>query len=229
MTDTDLYLLAGINSGLRCDLKRLRELDTEVRRLLAEAKAFPDISFPASTAGWQSLATELNAIRHHAELIDKAVDDDSGQQQENWKTILEHDRRLEATLLRLKNSAAASLREEDARLRWEDLWRQIFGRLEAIRTRAAVAQAKNEMRTRFGAAKTDEMSQAILSHMPEDANLAEATRYAAEYRKAFGEYQKNKEIVGGFLGVVRSLLMMPDEDPDTVARRRIAGVTGIAI
>ncbi len=75
----------------------------------------------------------------------------------------------------------------------------------------------------------DEISQEILSHMPEDANLAEATRYAEEYRKAFGEYQKNKEIVGGFLGVVRSLLMMPDEDPDTVARRRMAGVTGLAI
>lgn len=157
------------------------------------------------------------------------MDHDSGEQQENWKTILEHDRRVEATLLRLKNSAAASLREEDARLRWDDLWRQIFGRFEAIRARVAVAQAKNEMRTRYGEVNMDEISREILSHMPEDANLAEATRYAEEYRKAFGEYQKNKEIVGGFLGVVRSLLMMPDEDPDTVARRRMAGVTGLAI
>lgn len=57
MTDADLYVLTGINSGLRCDLKRLHELDTEIQRLLGEAEAFPGIiSSRASTADRQSLA-----------------------------------------------------------------------------------------------------------------------------------------------------------------------------
>ncbi len=228
MTDADLYVLAGINSGLRCDLKRLHGLDAEIERLLDEAKAFPGISSQASEVDWQSLSTELGAIRDHAESIDKAMEGNPEVQQKNWKAIQKHDRRVEATFLRLRDSAAATL-PEDVRLRWKDLWRRILGRFEAIRARAMVAQAKSEMRTRYGAAKTDEISQQILSHMPEDADLAEASRYAAEYRKAFDEYEKNKEIVGGFLGVVRALLMMPDDDPDTVARRRIAGVTGLAI
>lgn len=221
MTDTDLYVLAGINSGLRSDLKRLHELDTEIQRLLDQAKAFPGTSSDASSADWQSLAADLGAIRYHAELIDNAVGGDAGEPQKNWKIIAEHDRRVEAEFLRLRDSAAASM-PEDSQRRWKDLWRLVFVEFEAIRAHVVIAQAKTEMRARYGQAKIDELSREILSHMPEDANLAEATRYAAEYRKAFAEYEKKQESVDGFVGVVKALLLIQDEDPDIIARRRMA-------
>lgn len=223
ITDTDLYVLAQINSGLRSDMQKLHELDASLQQLIDEAKAFPGAASHVACVDWKNLAASLGAIRHHAQLIDEALAHDSGDPRKNWNTILQHDSQVEAALLRLRDSVGATL-PADRELHWRDLWRTIFLQLVTIRAHIAMAQARTEMRGHYGPAKADGMAQFIVSHLPENSNIAEATRYAEEYRKALNEYEKNKENVGGFFGIAKALLLIPDEAPDTVARRRMGNI-----
>jgi len=223
ITDTDLYVLAQINSGLRSDMQKLHELDVSLERLIDEAKAFPGAASHVACVDWKNLAASLRVIRDHAQLIDESLASDSGDPRKNWKIIMQRDVQVESALMCLRDSAGATL-PADRQQHWSDLWRTIFLQLATIHAHAAMAQARAEMRGHYGPAKTDGTAQYIVSHLPANSNIAEATRYADEYRKAFVEYEKNKEIAGGFFGIAKALLLIPDEAPDTVARRRMANM-----
>ncbi len=221
ITDTDLYVLAQINSGLRSDMLQLHELDSSLQQLIDEAKSFPGAAGHFAGVDWENLTASLMAVRHHARLIDESLAKESGDTRRSWKAIVQYDAQVEAVLLRLRVSARATLPAEHQQ-HWGDLWRTIFLQLATIHAHVAMAQARVEMRGHYGAAKTDEMAQYIVKHLPANSNIAEAAQYADEYRKAFVEYQDNKEVVGGFMGIARALLLLPDEAPETVARRRMA-------
>jgi len=223
ITDTDLYVLAQINSGLRSDMQQLQELDNSLQQLIDEAKAFPGVASHFAGVDWESLTTHLMEVRHHARLIDESLAKDSGDTRRSWKTIVLYDAQVEAVLLRLRNSAGETLPDEHHQ-HWGDLWRTIFLQLATIHAHVAMAQARVEMRGHYGAAKADEMAQYIVKHLPANSNIAEAAQFADEYRKALVEYQDNKEHVGGFMGIARALLLLPDEAPETVARRRMADI-----
>lgn len=223
ITDTDLYVLAHVNSGFRSDVQKLHDLDASLERLIDEAKTFPGVSSPLASSDWQSLAAGLRAIRRHVQLIDEALVSGAANPREDWKSILQHDAQVEAALLRVRNSGGATL-PPDRQEHWNDLWRTIFLQMATLRAHAAMAQARAEMREHYGQAKADQMAQEVLRHLPENSNIAEATHYADGYRQALTEYQDNKENLDGFFGIVRALLMISDEDPGAVARRRMANI-----
>ncbi len=225
ITDTDLYLLAQINSGLRSDMQKLHELDASIQQLIDETKAFPGAASHVACVDGKTVAASLSAIRQHTQLIDESLASDSGDPRKNWKTIMQHGTQVEAALVRLRDSAGATL-PADRRQHWNDLWRTIFLQLATIHAQAAMAQARAEMREHYGPAKADGMAQEVLRHLPKNSNLAEATRYAEEYRKAFVEYENNKESFDGFFGIVKALLLIQTETPDSVARRRM-GQSGV--
>lgn len=220
ITDSDLYTLEQINTGLKTDLQHFHQVDETIRRLIDEASSFPGLPEDYAAEEWTQVASDLEIMADHIRQLDQALSTDTNNPTELWARIKEMDLRLESDFVRLRD-VGAQMVAADWQQQWSDLWHTIFLNLAAIRAHAAILQARSEMRARYGKIKADGMAQEILSHLPAQAKIGEATRYADEYRKAFAEYQANQDRFGGFLDVVKALLMIPEEHPDTVARRRL--------
>ncbi len=220
ITDTDPYVLAQINSGLRSDMPQLQGLDS-LEHLIYQAKAFPGVAGHFAGIDWWDLTANLLAVRYHGRRINESLANHSGDMRRSWKAIVQYDTQIEVALLRLRDSVGATLPHEHQR-HWGDLWRAILRQLATIRAHVAMAEARVEMRGHYGAAKAEEKARYSVKHLPANSNIAEAEQHADEYRKALVEYQKDEEHVGEFIGSVQALRQMPDEDPETVARRRMA-------
>lgn len=225
ISDADLFVIAQINAGLRTDIDHLRKLDAQMKSLLNDARAIPGATSPAQVAEWDALMRDVETLHHHAEQIDKALLDEAPATdlKEDWKIVKETDQRIERHFVRLRD-AGLTMIAPDRRQHWSDLWRTVFLHLETVRAHAAVVEAKGEMRVRYGADKVDSIAQDILKHLPANADPGQTELYAEEYRKGIEEYLANKEHFGGFLDIVKSLLLIPQETPDQIARRRMSNM-----
>ncbi len=222
ISDADLFIIAQINSGLRTNIAHLHDLDEQMTSLLRDARSFPNATSPARVTEWDELMSDVETLQRHARRIDETLlDKDSvADPKDDWAVIEEAGQRIEHRLARLRDGGLASIAPE-RRHHWDDLWRTVFLHFETVRAYAAVVQAKGEMRARYGAGKMDGVEQDILKHLPTDIDLGHAERYAEEYRKGIEEHLFNKEHVGGFRDIVKALLMIPEETPDQIARRRM--------
>jgi hypothetical protein len=76
------------------------------------------------------------------------------------------------------------------------------------------------LRQKYGAQKTDALTKEIAERLPKNANIADADKYAAEYRKASQEFEQESERFGGVWDVLKALMLIqPRQAPQREPRK----------
>lgn len=227
--DQVLFALAKLNTALKSDLKELKRQANELKEEIGKAKSIPGIEdgmaddFTVLESSFEKLSAFGVQI---SQLVESETTASSEESQSLWREVARENESLDVAFEQVR-ARGADLVEESASEFWEGIWKSIYLRLTLVTSQVTLAQTRMEMRDKYGAQKMDRLSKEIAEYLPADANLANASTYASEYRKAYGEIEERKETVGGFFDIFKSLLMIQDDSPDEIATRRIAGREGI--
>ena len=104
---------------------------------------------------------------------------------------------------------------------WKLLWMTIDRDLATLRAHAVTTRFRLEMRKEYGEDKADALTREILDHLPPDATLQEAEKFAEEYRRAHEEFEKHVEHPT-IWDIIRGLFLLPDEITDDHLRKQRA-------
>jgi hypothetical protein len=75
-----------------------------------------------------------------------------------------------------------------------------------------------ELREKYGRQKADTLTREIAQRLPKDADVAEAKKYAAQYREAAADFAREKETFGGVWGILKSLMLIQPKQPEERVR-----------
>jgi hypothetical protein len=62
------------------------------------------------------------------------------------------------------------------------------------------------------------LTREIAQRLPKDADVAEAKKYAAQYREAAADFAREKETFGGVWGILKSLMLIQPKQPEERVR-----------
>lgn len=229
--DRTLFILGQFNTGLRTEWAQIEELENSLERRLrdARARATPHIQAHLRAdwdRDWDAAQGKLDAIRSSAAEARRQFD--AGKTADALDAalqLIEHDRALDVLLEELRTlgrEAVLPLGDSDPWYdSWKLLWMSIDGDLATLRAHAVTTRFRLEMRKEYGADKADALTREILDHLPPEATLQEAEKFAAEYRRAHDEFEKHAEHPT-IRDIIRSLFMLPDENTDDHLRRQRA-------
>lgn len=224
-----MFILGQLNVGLRTELSQIDVLENSVEGLLVEAKERADVHIPADKrlewdVLWNDVEIKLDAMRSNGNEARKRFDaGDTAEALEPWRKITEQDREFDTLLDTLRRSGREALPGQDLDPwydSWKGLWVTIEDHLTTLRLHVVTTRFQLEMRKEYGSEKADEVTQQILEHLPENASLNDAEKFADEYRKAYHEFLNHREHPS-FWDIFRGLLLLPEDRPeDRLARNR---------
>ncbi len=224
------FILGQLNYGLRTQWSQIEDLENSLEAMLREAHSRADAHIPpARRTAWDQTWSEvwrtLAGIRDDAaaswELYDSG---DTQTAPEPWKHISEQDHKLDGLFDTLQSIGRESVPQGDLDPwydSWKGHWVNIDGRLASLRAHAIATRFQLEMRKEYGLENADGVTRQILEHLPEDATLEDAEKYAAEYRRAYEEFENHRDHPT-IRDILRGLLLFPEDTPDDhlVRRRR---------
>ncbi|MEM9281514.1 MAG: hypothetical protein AAGA96_06805 [Verrucomicrobiota bacterium] len=222
--DKVLFALAKLNTALESDLSDLKRQANELSEEIEKAKSIPGIGdqivdeFTALESSFESLSAVGVQLSQLAESEGVAS---SSESQSLWERVARENESLKISFEKVRAQGDEFV-EGNASEFWDGIWKSIDLKLALVISHVTLAQTRMEMRDKYGTQKTDRLSKEIAEYMPANADLADATAYANEYRTAYKEIEERKETVGGFFDVFKSLLMIQDDSPDDMAAQRLA-------
>lgn len=229
--DRTLFILGQFNTGLRTEWAQIGELEDSLEQRLREARvrATPHLQSHLHAAwdrDWEIAQGHLDAIRSSAAKARRLLDaGETAKALDSSLQLIEHDRALDQLLEQLRTTgreAVLPLGDSDPWYdSWKLLWMAIDGDLAALRAHAVTTRFRLEMRKEYGEDKADALTREILEHLPPEATLQEAEKFAAEYRRAHEEFEKHAEHPT-IRDIIRGLLLLPDEITDDHLRKQRA-------
>jgi hypothetical protein len=136
---------------------------------------------------------------------------------EPWSDVLDHEQEFRDQLAAIRAISAADVPASDG-APLDDLCAAIGLRLATLHAHALAVRFQLELRQRYGAQKADALSKAIAARLPKDANIADAGKYAVEYRKAAQEFEQEKETFGGVWDILQALMLIQPKTPEERVR-----------
>lgn len=224
------FILGQLNYGLRTQWSQIEELEDSLEDKLRGAHSRADVHIPVERrAAWEEAWAEvwrtLNGIRDDANASWRLYESgDTQTAPEPWKHISEQDQKLDRLFDTLQSIGRESVPAGDLDPwydSWKGHWVNIDGRLASLRAHAIATRFQLEMRKEYGSENADVVTRQILEHLPEDATMEDAEKYAAEYRTAYEEFEKHRDHPT-IRDILRGLLLFPEDTPDDhlVRRRR---------
>lgn len=224
------FILGQLNYGLRTQWSQIEDLEDSLESMLRDAHSRADVHIPPSrrdawdqtwNAVWQALGVMREDAVRSRDLFQGG--DTSGALRE-WEDVTAQEKKLDTLFDTLQVIGRESVPAGDLDPwydSWKGHWVNIDGRLASLRAHAIATRFQVQMREEYGADKADEVTRQILEHLPEDATLEDAEKYAAEYRKAYHEFESHRDHPT-IRDILRGLLLLPEETPDDhlVRRRR---------
>lgn len=225
------FILGQFNTGLRTEWSQIEELETSLEQRLhdARARATPHVPTPLRPAwerGWDLAQEHLSAIRSSAAQARRGLDaGETADTLDSSIQLVEHDRALTSLLDELRTTgqeAVLPLGDSDPWYdSWKLLWMKIESDLATLRAHAVATRFRLEMRREYGEDKADTLTKEILAHLPAEATLQEAEKFAEEYRRAHQEFEKHTEHPT-IRDIIRGLFLFPDEITDDHLRKQRA-------
>jgi hypothetical protein len=83
-----------------------------------------------------------------------------------------------------------------------------------LNAHALTVRFQLELRQKYGRQKADALTKEIAKRFPKDANIADADKYAAEYRKA----EHEQKTFGGVWDFLKALMLIQPETPEERVR-----------
>ena len=230
------FILGQLNTGLRTEWSQIEGLEATLENLLHEAKSRAETFIPADKRGawdaaWTLVHRKLDAIRTHAAEARRRLEGGKpGSPLESWNQVNEHDRELDAALDSLRVMGREALPGRDLEPwydGWKGLWVTVDDKLSQLRAHVIATRFRLQMRQDYGAEKADEVTRQILAHLPADASLADAERYAAEYRIAHHVVEEHREHPT-LRDIIRGLFLLPEDTPEDVLSRQRRAAAKVA-
>jgi hypothetical protein len=213
------YILAQLNAGLVTQWSQIVELDASLQHLLNDAHSLvqPHVSAERRSSwdeAWRGLRSTLGAIRSLDAEAQKrfTTGDKASDPLEPWSDIFEHERKFSDHLAVILEIAGKSVPAKD-RSTWRELCRSLELTIATLNAHVLTVRFQLELRQKYGRQKADAVTQEMLKRLPKPANIAEADKYVAEYRKAYQEFQQEKETFGGVWDVLKSLMLIQPKAP----------------
>jgi hypothetical protein len=185
------YILAQLNAGLVTQWSQIVELEASLRHLLNDAHSLvqPHVSAERRSrwdGAWRGLRSTLGAIRSLDTEAQKrfTTGDKASDPLEPWSDIFEHERKFSDHLGVILDIAEKSVPAKD-RSTWRELCRSLELTIATLNAHALTVRFQLELRQKYGRRKADAVTQEMLKRLPKPANIAEADKYIAEYKKAY--------------------------------------------
>lgn len=216
------FILGQLNAGLRTEWSQIEGLEASLEKLLHEARVRADARIPADSRAlwdqtWGAVQKKLDMIQACAAEARQRFDAGGpAGALEPWEKITAHDRELDDLLDTLRTTGREALPGSELEPwydGWKGLWVTIEDQLGTLRAHIIATRFRLEMRKEVGAARADEVTRQILAHLPADASLEDAEKYAAEYRMAHHEAEEHSEHPT-LWDVIRGLFLLPEETPE---------------
>jgi len=214
------YILAQLNAGLVTQWSQIVELDASLQHLLNDAHSLvqPHVSAERRSSwdeAWRGLRSTLGTNRSlDAEAQQRfTTGDKASDPLEPWSDIFEHERKFSDHLAVILEIAGKSVPAKD-RSTWRELCRSLELTIATLNAHVLTVRFQLELRQKYGRQKADAVTQEMLKRLPKPANIAEADKYVAEYRKAYHEFQHEKETFGGVWDVLKSLMLIQPKAPE---------------
>ncbi len=229
--DRSLFILGQFNTGLRTEWVQIEGNEKSLEQQLhdARSRATPHIQTELRAEwdrDWDTAQGHLDAISSFAAEARRRLDaGETANALDSSLQLIEHDRALDHLLEELRTmgrEAVLPLGDSDPWYdSWKLLWMKIDRDLATLRAHAVTTRFRLEMRKEYGADKADALTREILDHLPPEATLQEAEKFAEEYRRAHQEFEKHTEHPT-IRDIIRGLFLMPDEITDDHLRQQRA-------
>src|SRR5581483_5306232 len=83
-----------------------------------------------------------------------------------------------------------------------------------LEAHAVAVRFQLELRAKYGREKANALTREIATRLPKDAAVADAKKYAAEYRQAWAEFKHEQHTFGGVLDMLKGLMMIQPKSPE---------------
>ena len=101
---------------------------------------------------------------------------------------------------------------------WDDLCEKITHRIATLEAHVLAVRFQLELREKYGRQKADALTKEIAQRLPKDADIADAKKYAAHYREAAADFQREKETFGGVWEALKALMLIQPKHPEQRVR-----------
>ncbi len=219
-----VYLLARVNAGLATQWSQIAELAASLQQMLDDAHALGQSHVPSDRRShwdetWRDLRATLSTLRSlDAEAQERfSAGNPSSDPLGPWSHIFEHEQEFRDQLAAIRTIGAESVPASD-RSTWQDLCAALELRIATLHAHALAVRFQLELRQKYGAQKADALTKEIAERLPKNANIAEADKYAAEYRKTSQEFEQESERFGGVWDILKALMLIQPKVPEERVR-----------
>lgn len=226
INDRTSQILSRLETGLRTDSARLKQLDRDFGVTLASARDLgleQDFSKEWNATWnqrWVIVVDLLLRISGLVSEMDIAIESsDSGRLNEAldaWESIQSKDFHLIETMSAIRVQATAM--NPAARIEWNLLATAFDANLETIHACSQALRVKLELLTEHPREDVDLLVQGVLAKLPKlpQADELDAEEYQRKLAAAAVELEKEQHQSGGFLDVVKALFMWVETPEERV-------------
>ncbi len=222
--DRVAFILARINAGLAKEWSQIDELAASLERSLQDAHALGDRHISGERrAGWDEAWRDLRASFDRIRAADAeaqrcfASEKPSADPLEPWCDLLEREDEFNDLLVKIRAIGEESIPAGD-RVLWDDLCQKITHRIATLEAHVLAVRFQLELREKYGRQKADVLTREIAGRLPKDADLAQAKKYAARYREAAAEFQRERESFPGVWEALKALMLIQPKRPEQRVR-----------
>ena len=219
------HLVKAINSNW----EQLGEIGKNVRASLANAGAFVAANGNAGIVERfdRSLAvmnTDINGVEELLKTASTAVKQNKAINATfNWKTLQAHLDSVEEQFNASKDLPAEGFARNSAK-DWKDIWKVVGSNLDIVRGMAASAYVKARMITDLSKEEMNDLTRAIVKHIPANYSLVEADKYAGEYIEAMEQIKeeagKKDNLWDRFLNILAGMVPFEQSPAERVMMQR---------
>jgi hypothetical protein len=223
------YVLSRINAGLTQEWSQIQGLRVVLQRILKDAQTLGQPHIPADQRSlwdqaWCDMWTSFERVG--ASCVEAqgrfTSTDPRADPLEPWQDILSREDELSNELTKIRVIGAESIRGPSDRPLWNDLYQTIERQVAMLNAYALAVRFQLELRGKYGSERADALTREIAMHLPKDSDLANAEKYAAEYRQAWRDFEREKYSYLGVADALKALMLIQPKSPEErVADKRL--------
>jgi hypothetical protein len=231
------YVLSRINAGLTQEWSQIQGLRADLERILKDAQTLGQPHIPADQRSlwdqaWSDMWTSFERVGASSVEAQRRFTstDPSADPLEPWQDILSREDELSNELTKIHVMGAECIRGPSDRPLWNDLYQTIERQVAMLNAYALAVRFQLELRGKYGSERADALTREIAMHLPKDSDLANAEKYAAEYRQAWRDFEREKYSYLGVADALKALMLIQPKSPEErVADKHLQRLPGPAV
>ena len=231
------YVLSRINAGLTQEWSQIQGLRVVLERILKDAQTLGQPHIRADRRSqwdqaWREMWTSFERVGASCLEAQRRFTsaDPRADPLEPWQDILSREDELSNELTKIRVIGAECIRGPSDRALWNDLCQTIERQVAMLNAYALAVRFQLELRGKYGSERADTLTRQIAMHLPKDSDLANAEKYAAEYRQAWRAFEREQYSYLGVADALKALMLIQPKSPEErVANKHLQRLPGLAV